>query len=540
MRLTLGKKLGITILFTVAIVILGSVTSFLAIRQLAHIENSVKKYSAIQHEARLTQDLQLQVANVWQFITDASLTRDQKVIEEEAKPSYAKALKLTEDLISLNSNDTGHIEGLCSIQKALPRMWETGNRMFTAYQTSQADGDQLMDEYDKACDAVIQQAAKANEKNSADAEAATKFLTGQVVDAETRQKYSIIISVLFGGAAIATIFFLRRSILSAIITLATSVAEIAGGNLCIVMPPAETDDELGRLQNSFRDMAANLCTVITRVAGTSAQVAAAANQLNTTAEQIATGATEVAAQSATVASAGEEMSATSRDIAQNCQMAAEGAQRAATSARNGVSVVDTTIRAMSQITDKVQDSAKTVESLGMRSEQIGAIIGTIEDIADQTNLLALNAAIEAARAGEQGRGFAVVADEVRALAERTTRATKEIGTMIKAVQSETKDAVATMEMGVRQVEAGAIEAAKSGEALRAILEQINDVAMQINQIATAAEEQTATTSEISSNMVQITEVVQQTSLGAHESAAAAAQLSGNAGELQRLVRQFKL
>lgn len=189
---------------------------------------------------------------------------------------------------------------------------------------------------------------------------------------------------------------------------------------------------------------------------------------------------------------------------------------------------------------KVQESAKTVENLGARSNQIGAIIGTIEDIADQTNLLALNAAIEAARAGEQGRGFAVVADEVRALAERTTRATREIGEMIKAIQNETNGPVAAMGQGVLQVEAGTMEAARSGEALRDIMNQVNSVAMQVSQIATAAEEQTATTSEISSNMQQITMIVQQTAHGAQESATAAAQLSGNAEELQRLVRQFKL
>ena len=221
-------------------------------------------------------------------------------------------------------------------------------------------------------------------------------------------------------------------------------------------------------------------------------------------------------------------------------MAADGAKQASRSANDGTEVVESTIAVMSQIAAKVQESAKTVESLGARSEQIGAIIGTIEDIADQTNLLALNAAIEAARAGEQGRGFAVVADEVRALAERTTRATREIGEMIKAIQNETKGAVTAMEQGVQQVEAGTCEAAKSGAALREILAQINDVAMQVNQIATAAEEQTSTTSEISRNMVEITEVVRQTSQGAQESATAAAQLNGNAEELQRLVRQFKL
>lgn len=299
-------------------------------------------------------------------------------------------------------------------------------------------------------------------------------------------------------------------------------------------------DEIAQISRMFNQFIEKLHGIISLISNTSTQVASASSQLNSTAERIATGAEEVAAQSATVATAGEEMSATSGDIAQNCQMAAEGAQRASQSAINGAGVVEKTVAVMAQIADKVQESAKTVESLGARSDQIGAIIGTIEDIADQTNLLALNAAIEAARAGEQGRGFAVVADEVRALAERTTRATKEIGEMIKAIQKETRDAVVAMEQGVQQVEAGTVEASKSGDALRDILEQVNDVATQVNQIATAAEEQTATTSEISNNMQQITQVVQDTASGAHQSATAASQLYGNAEELQRLVRQFKL
>jgi methyl-accepting chemotaxis protein len=221
-------------------------------------------------------------------------------------------------------------------------------------------------------------------------------------------------------------------------------------------------------------------------------------------------------------------------------MAAEGSGQASAAAVAGAQVVDETIRVMNDITQRVRSSAHAVEGLGNRSEQIGAIVGTIEDIADQTNLLALNAAIEAARAGEQGRGFAVVADEVRALAERTTRATKEISDMIKAIQKETKSAVDAMEAGVGEVAKGSEKAADSGKALEKILDQINEVTTQINQVATAAEEQTATTSEISNNMHQITAVIAETSRGAQESAAAAIQLSGYAEELKRIVGQFKL
>ena len=351
----------------------------------------------------------------------------------------------------------------------------------------------------------------------------------------------LVISLIALAIAVLLATLIVRSITKPLAVFLERTTDIAQGEGDLTKRlDASGSDEIAQISRMFNLFIEKLHGIISQISSTSSQVASAAVQLNATAEQIATGAEEVAAQAGTVATAGEEMSATSGDIAQNCQMAAEGAQRASQAASDGAEVVEKTVLVMGQIAEKVQESAKTVESLGARSDQIGAIIGTIEDIADQTNLLALNAAIEAARAGEQGRGFAVVADEVRALAERTTRATKEIGEMIKAIQKETKGAVSVMEQGVQQVETGTIEASRSGQALQDILQQINDVAMQVNQIATAAEEQTATTGEISSNMMQITDVVQQTSHGAQESATAAAQLSGNAEELLRLVRQFKL
>jgi methyl-accepting chemotaxis protein len=347
--------------------------------------------------------------------------------------------------------------------------------------------------------------------------------------------------MVFATLAIAVIVMLWivRSITRPLNAAVETANRIADKDLTVRV---EADDatETGQLMAAMANMIRNLKDIISQTTSISGNIASASTQLRTTSEQIASGAEDVAQQIQSVATASEEMAVTSGNIAQNCLMAAEGAQHASQSAQNGVEVVERTTRVMGQIAEKVRESAKTVEGLGARSDQIGAIIGTIEDIADQTNLLALNAAIEAARAGEQGRGFAVVADEVRALAERTTRATREIGEMIKAIQNETKGAVSAMEQGVRQVETGTMEAAKSGDALQDILQQINDVEMQVNQIATAAEEQTATTGEISGNMQPITTIVQKTSCGAHESAAAAAQLSKNAEELQRLVQQFKL
>lgn len=342
---------------------------------------------------------------------------------------------------------------------------------------------------------------------------------------------SILVSLILGVMII-------RSVSSAASALIKASSAMAQGDLSQRVR-LTTNDELGIIGSSFDVMANSFSQALTKVAESSTSVATAAHQVQSTAERIATGAEEVAAQSTTVATAGEEMAATSGDIAQNCQLAVESAQRATQVANDGFEVVRRTIDGIKSRGAKTRENANIIESLGQRSDQIGAIVATIEDIADQTNLLALNAAIEAARAGEQGRGFAVVADEVRALAERTTRATQEISDMIKAIQTETKQAIASMEEGVKGTERGAAEAAQLETSLNDILEQVDAVSMQVSQIATAAEEQTATTSEISNNMHQISEVVCDTARGAHESVAAALQLNNNAEELQRLVRQFK-
>ena len=356
---------------------------------------------------------------------------------------------------------------------------------------------------------------------------------------------TLIVSLLLGGFAIICAALLMlvaiMGMTHSIRRMSEMIDDMAHGEGDLTKRLQVTSrDELGRLAGAFNLFIDKLHGLISAVARTTAQVSSAAVELNATAERIANGTEEVAAQAATVATAGEEMTSTSTSIAHNCSIAAERSKRASETASAGAEVVQGTVHGMERIAERVKESARTVESLGARSDQIGTIIGTIEDIADQTNLLALNAAIEAARAGEQGRGFAVVADEVRALAERTTKATREIGDMIKSIQGETRSAVSVMEDGVREVEKGTNEAARSGEALKDILDQINEVTLQVDQITVAAEEQTATTCEISNNIQQITRVVHGTAQGAQQSAAAASQLSHLAESLQGVVNHFKL
>jgi methyl-accepting chemotaxis protein len=319
--------------------------------------------------------------------------------------------------------------------------------------------------------------------------------------------------------------------------MARKAEQIAEGNLNISIE-CHSRDEVGQLATAFSTMTHNLKELIGRLSETSSRLTGASNELKSTAVQISVGTEEVAAQAGTVAVASEEMAATSSDIANNCNLAADSARQAASTTELGFNVVAKTVAGMRKRGDEARVNAQNIASLGQRSDQIGVIVATIEDIADQTNLLALNAAIEAARAGEQGRGFAVVADEVRALAERTTRATREIGEMIRAIQQETGLAIVSMEAGVKGTEQAVTDAAELESALHAILDQVNSVSMQVSQIATAAEQQTATTAEITNNINMITEVVQETSRGAQESAESASGLSSRADELQQLIGRF--
>ncbi|WP_129127195.1 methyl-accepting chemotaxis protein [Geomonas oryzae] len=387
-----------------------------------------------------------------------------------------------------------------------------------------------------------EQAQKSEEQVKSIGENQQQILTGvrRAVDNATLLSY-VMIAVSAAVIIISFVISLRiiASITRPLAHAKLVTAEIAAGNLTRRIKTG-TRDEIGDICESINNIVVNLHEVLSRVSQNTAQVASASTQLSCAAEQMAAGAAQVAGQAATVATASEEMAATSNEIAVSCTQAAGGSKQANDAAEAGACVVKETVQGMNQIAEQVRASAVTVGDLGKKSEQIGAIVNTINDIADQTNLLALNAAIEAARAGEQGRGFAVVADEVRALAQRTSSATREIGDMIKAVQQQTKGAIGAMQSGVTRVEAGTVEAAKSGAALEEILRQIGSVTLQVNQIATAAEEQTATTVEISNNIQNINEVVQDTAKNAQESAASAALLSRLAEEQQKLVGQFKL
>ena len=352
----------------------------------------------------------------------------------------------------------------------------------------------------------------------------------------------VVASIVFVAAVLLPLgisMVIRAMILHPVNKTVEVIESVSRGDLTKRIE-VDSNDEIGEMARNFNVFAKKLHDTIMEVARSSNEVSSAANTLDTATERMAAGVEEAAMQVNSVATASEEMSKTSSEIAQNCVMAAKSSERANTSASTGETIIQETIQVMSRINDRVQESAEVIKSLGIRSDQIGEIVGLINDVADQTNLLALNAAIEAARAGEHGRGFAVVADEVRKLAERTSDATKEIRETIQAMQAETKKAVVSMEEGVSEVGKGTTEAAKSGDALQDILGQINKVTSEINQIAVASEQETATTNEIATSIQQISQVMQETAKRIQENAGASASLANLSKKLQEMVGQFRV
>lgn len=231
---------------------------------------------------------------------------------------------------------------------------------------------------------------------------------------------------------------------------------------------------------------------------------------------------------------------TTSEIAQNCVAAAKSSDTANETAANGQNVINGTIATIDSIGNVVKESASVIEGLDSQSEDIGKVVDLINDIADQTNLLALNAAIEAARAGEQGRGFAVVADEVRKLAEKTAEATKGIKGNVEAMQDEVRRCVEMMRKGVEKVESGTAEAQKSGAAFKDILDQINKLAGQINQIAVASEQQSVTTGEMAKNIQHIFSEIQEMAKKTKDNADSSSQFTQLSEELQKQVGRFTI
>lgn len=320
------------------------------------------------------------------------------------------------------------------------------------------------------------------------------------------------------------------------------IERFAKGDLTVHLQTrrASEHDDINRLCQSFNDAIANLASMLHQVSESIHATASASVQISASTDSMASGMSRQTEQTSHIVKAVESMTETITAAMERSSQAAFEAAEASEDAQQGGDVVQKTIQGMNTVADVVMQAAGVIETLGKTSGQIGEVIQTIEEIADQTNLLALNAAIEAARAGEAGRGFAVVADEVRKLAERTQQATKEITKTIQTIQADTNRAVRVMNEGRQTVELGKGLASQTAEALRRIIERTSRVADVISQLASENEQQARSSKEIVQDVEIINGVTRESAMGTKEIAATAESLSRLTESLQQSIKRFHL
>ncbi len=348
------------------------------------------------------------------------------------------------------------------------------------------------------------------------------------------QAKSTAFTILIAGGLVAAILavliatFLARTLthrLGEAVALARNIADGRLDNTIAI----EGKDEVSTLQQAFVAMQDRLRTMIGEIRASAEQLVGAADNISAASVQLSASAQEQSSSASSMAATVEELTVSINHVSDNAVEAHAQSSESGRQSSEGGSVIQETLSRMNLIAQTVEASAGQISELDSHAEQISSIVSVISGIAEQTNLLALNAAIEAARAGEQGRGFAVVADEVRLLAQRTGNSTQEITEMVKRIQSGTREAVGQMEVGVQQVKGGVTLAQQAGEAIVSIRQSSGDVVRMVDQISLALREQTAASQDVARNVERIAQMSQQNSQAVEQTAE-------TAGALQRLAQ----
>ncbi|MDE1197271.1 MAG: methyl-accepting chemotaxis protein [Pseudomonas sp.] len=365
--------------------------------------------------------------------------------------------------------------------------------------------------------------------------------TNKMASTQYSSAITMVVTLLIVATALTLLFawLLTNSITRPIASALKAAEEVAEGDLTRTIEVDGTD-EAGRLLSAMLKMQSRLRDTLQRISGSATQLASAAEELNAVTDESARGLSQQNNEIEQAATAVNEMTSAVEEVARNAVSTSEASKNATTSASDGRDLVQETVSAIERMSGDVQSTATLIGNLADESRDIGKVLDVIRGLADQTNLLALNAAIEAARAGEAGRGFAVVADEVRALAHRTQQSTSEIERMIGSIQGGTEQAVSSMRNSTERAESTLNIAKGAGLAL----DTINSAVVEINErnlvIASAAEEQAQVAREVDRNLVNIRDLSTQSATGANQTSAASNELSRLAVDLNGMVARFRL
>ncbi|MBF0318577.1 MAG: methyl-accepting chemotaxis protein [Nitrospirae bacterium] len=524
------KLYGAMVFLCVALVIVGIVSS-IGLNYVAASFTKTMEVEGVQMEAGM--EAQVQLGNAVQSFKNYLLRKNSKYIDSfrEAVSNIKKEVETYEKLSDKESEKTVVRE----VKEHIAKYEKSIDLLIAA----RADSDDIA-AIDKQIQGVDRPVGIALKKMDS---IAMKTLEDNKKDTRTAifRIHAVIISTTIIALVLGVLFtaMLIRKILKAILSLKETTERAACGDLTVDVQ-ISSNDEIGELAHAFNTMLGSMRSIIGKIFEGIHLLTENTVELNSTMKTILRMVDEQTSKTEQISTSSMQMSQTVMDIAKNASDMAVSAANTLKVAGNGSSVVTKTVHEVQEISTTVLSLSDVINSLGERSKQIGEIISVIKDIADQTNLLALNAAIEAARAGEQGRGFAVVADEVRKLAERTSTSTTEISSMINSIQDETQNAIKSVQEGTIRVQSGVGLAEQANLSLNEIVETVKGLQSMVQQIATSTEEMSTVSGTISEDIGTVAGISSETSGNSHNVLASVDKLSGLSAELQKIAGQFNI
>ncbi|MBI5639098.1 MAG: methyl-accepting chemotaxis protein [Nitrospirae bacterium] len=530
MKLTLAKKLYGVIGIAMVILLVLAGASYVILKNVEKGYEGQIKGNGKQLEAGM--DAQIALGEAIHNYKNYLIRKDDKYIQgfREAVGNIKNNVKTWDDLSdSPEEKDAAAkvLEPLAAYEKSIDQLVDARR------DNDIAAADKAVKGMDRPVGAALKQLDELTMKNYENGIKAVSSKAGRL------SLIQILLAIIAVISTVVLSTVLIRKILASVQSVGETVGAASHGDLSRDVS-VTSDDELGEMARNITSMMGSLREMTRKIIDVTSTLASSSEEVSATTAQISNGINDQTSQVEQSATATTEISQTIMDVAKNASEASTASKEATEIALEGKRVVEETVSGMMNIARTVEESSKTIEELGESSKQIGEIINVIKDIADQTNLLALNAAIEAARAGEQGRGFAVVADEVRKLAERTTKATGQISAMISKIQNDTEVSVKSMSEGKESAEEGVKLVERARESLDRIVGASERCLDMVRLIATATEEQSTAIEEVSTTMESIASVSKSSLTAVSQINTATNDLARLAGELKQLVGWFKV
>ncbi|MBI5918884.1 MAG: methyl-accepting chemotaxis protein [Nitrosomonadales bacterium] len=527
-----GGFAAVVALFLVTFLVAGAASRDLN-QTMEQIENETLPFVILVDEMDTSR------AEVQQFLTDVSATHNRdgyKEAELAAQRFLGGVGKFKQ--VYERKGDANSLRKIKEVESSFNAFYVAGKDMAEIYVTKGiAEGNVAMERFDADSEKIKGVLTSFREQQVVEARAIT---SDAVQHSTSNLRLMLGVGVFAALFSIVIALWITRSITGPVGSMQRAMAALADSHDFTRRVEVHGNDEVGQTAQALNDLIASLQMTFRETHESIGKMYQASQSLSDAAKHVAHGSVSQSEAATAIAAAIEQMTVSIGSVSEHAENTLKISQTSGELSDQGGRIILNTVTEMRRIVNVMRDTSASIASLGSQSSQISSIVQVIREIADQTNLLALNAAIEAARAGEQGRGFAVVADEVRKLAERTSVATEEITRMIEAIQSSTKAVVSCVSDAVYQVDGGVVLAEQAGEAISQIKEGAGHVVSSVSDIASSLEEQSRTSHDIAQHIERVAQMVEEESAAAGKTAQAATDLAGLAGEMRSAINRFKV